>query len=602
MGTRPLIFAWLLPLLIAATDQVEVAPHEWLAKAREAHRNNDLDGAARFYNEIKFGDSVWPNKVIDFARINILRRKPQEAFRMMELLRTTDVAQPESGYYRALAFLLAKGCAAELPVENARWKALMNAHILRFNARYRSREYSGAPLEQAIGGVRQNHLGAKQFHALADIADIRVLAGQGCRLYGDRLKDPVKALHHEFVALREFHMLGKMEDFPHIAGEEQIRPRLLALALKEPKKDDELISELITYYKDLPLADWYKLHGDERRFLFKTLLAKEVYPKPPIPADNAGFAFVINMIKNIPPKEGVIWLDLLDWKQVSVKDREEILDHFLSDDGLNARPMCLMARAELYAQASDPTKALGIVRQLLINGESNGDMEVEQRAIDLGTQIFSEYRYDPRLLGGIQAALPSTLWPRVFRPVLIDESLTGHGERFETAMAVLTKAGRVRSLGFTEDDLTLLRALGARNGGAVEKIMRLWLKDRRLNNNRMTFLALLSERMIGLKDADFVGLQSFSTLTAEILKEFLERGQNDERTQELFAFFRTASSEEFIRGNETVRQGLVKAGTVNIRDDHGSPIQVKWTAPDQPNLRELLVMPVTAVGRDWAIQ
>jgi hypothetical protein len=594
--------ALLLPWLSAAADTEEVAPHQWLAKAREAHATNDMDGAARYYNEIRFGSSHWPDKVIDFTRINILRRKPQEAFRMMEMLRTIDIDEPEMKYYRALAFLLAKGCAAELPVENPRWKALMNAHILRFNARYRSREYSGAPLEQAINGTRQNHLGAKQFHALEDIPEVRVLAGQGCRLYGSRLQDPVKAQQHEYVALKEFHTLGKDPAFPPITGEQQIRPRLLFLALKHAKKDDLLIDELISYYKDLPLQDWYKLHGDERRFIFKTLLSKEVYPKAPIPTENAGFTFVINMIKNIPPKEGVIWLDLLDWKQVTIKDREEILDHFLTDDGLNARPMCLMARAELYAQASDPTKALGIVRQLLINGESNGEMQVEQRAIDLGSQIFSEYRYDPRLLGGIQAALPSALWPRVFRPVLIDESLTGHHERFENAMAVLNKAGRSRSLGFSEDDLLLLRALGSRNAGAVDKILRSWLKDRRLNNNRMTFLAMLSERMMGLKDTDFQGLKTFSQLVAEVLKDFLERGQNDERTQELFAFYRTASSEEFIRGNETVRQGLVKAGTVNIRDEHESPINVKWAAPDQPNVRELLVMPVSAVGRDWAIQ
>jgi hypothetical protein len=579
---------------------------ESLDAARQSLKAGDLTTAYRHYQSIDSASGDFSEKLGDLIRLQIIHKRTLSAFQLIEVARRMEIQIKDLDLMRATTMSLARLCAAEYSVENRFAKLLLVANSLRFSNRYRSRDYSAEPFSRASIGRRQNHLAASQMHSLQDLAKIRLISGQGCPVFSSLyLEDRSKTQPNELDVLEEWYWMrnefgtdsASLES--RIPGSESVVIRLLDLAIQENAK--ELTDLLLDQFQKSDIQKWVNLPFVEGRFLWQALIDKNLVAVPPYRPGQKEFDIAQQVFLSNRHIDYARWLALLDWSTVPAPQRETILEHLISLDSSERRGRAMILRAQLYAARGEIVNALGLIRELLIATSEPIDTETEDHAIRIAADVFTEYRADPTLRAAVQTSLPSSYWPRVFRPALVDEALRANKSSYDGITASLIKANKLRAIQLSEEQFEILNALKDRRLPAFTKIVRSWRESRRLGQAHMNFIALLAERTGRMSERSRESLGPYLFEINDLLREFIEKGQNDGRIQSLLAAFPPRPNQPFAKATETVQQGNVDAGVADLREATTIPIGMDWGTAARPPTRELIMMPVDAAGREWHI-
>jgi hypothetical protein len=579
---------------------------ENLDAARQSYKNGDLASAYRQYQAIDSRSADFADKLTDLIRHQLIQKRPLSAFQLVEVARRMELPIKDLDLMRATIMAQARLCAAEYSVDNHAAKLLLVANALRFSNRYRNRSYNAEPFSRASIGRRQNHLAPSQMHSLFDLSKIRLIPGQGCPVFSSLyLEDRSGIQQHELEVLEEWYLLntdyGTDSSQSKLAapGSESVVIRLLDLAIEENAKD--LATLLLDQYQKSDVQKWINLPFAEGRFLWQALIDKNLVAAPPYRPGQKEFEIAQQVFLSNRHIDYARWLALLDWSTVPAQQREKILEHLIGLDSSERRGRAMILRAQLYAARGEIVNALGLIRELLISASEPVDSDTEVLAISIAADIFTEYRADPTLRSAVQNSLPPSYWPRVFRPALVDEALRGNKKSFDGIIASLKKANKLRSVQLNDEQFDILDAFKDRQLAKFIKIIRPWREARRLGQMHLNFIALLAERVGRLSERSQTALSPFLYEISDLLRDFIEKGQNDGRMQALLAAFPKRPDQDFSKAAETVQQGNVDAGVVDLREATTIPIGLEWGTASRPPTRELIMMPVDATGREWHI-
>jgi hypothetical protein len=599
MGRALKIFAilgWGLALQAAGAG----AGH--LAQARAALDAGRNAEALEHYHKITERMPEYAEKLTDIVRYQLTSGQPTVAFQLIEIARRLRLPMADLDLYRALAMTRGRVCPAEQEVADPAAKMLLLAHTLRFHARFRDRNYDASPFEFATNGRRLQHLAASQTHYLEDIPRLRLLPGQGCPMFNGHFDNSLaEREREEFEMLKVWDKLITEIPFDQRPpGRDGVYIRLIDLA--HQLKDEAFLKELLVIYVDADADRWAQLPLAEGRFIWQLLMDRELKPKPPYHAKVPEHQLVKTIFLRNQHLDYARWLALIDWSTTAASDREKILEHLISLDSTARKGRAMILRAQLYAARGEIPNAIGLLRELLMTQTSEVDSETEALALKVAAEIFSEYRADPVLRAAVQNAVPSVHWPKIFRPVVIDEALRGNGRQFRELIAMLTKAGRQRSMQLTPEHLDMLEWIGDRNLNAFRQNLSRYQQSRRMPGALQSFFSMLAERAVRLTPEVRASLQPVFAEIRNLLRQFIEKGQNDGRMQSLYNAFPGDGADSFDQAAWTVQQGNVTAGVVDLRESTTIPIGVDWGKPGRPPLRDLLPMPGSATARDWIIQ
>jgi hypothetical protein len=479
---------------------------------------------------------------------------------------------------------------------------LLSAYAWRYSARFRAESYRGNPYRAAQHLETQTHLAGVFVHFLADIPRATLIPGKGCRFNRGAFKNPKEALIAEKDALSDYVDLveGEAGTTPLLPGHDAVVLRLLLLANQQ--KDQDLQNEVVKRYQGRDAAGWIKIPEPERRFVWGKLIEAKAFPPAPLPPGHKLEAVVRSIIMATNTLDVVPWLGAVDFDRWPAADRRQLYAHLVGIDGLPSRPRILLRQAQLAFDAGDMPGCLAIVRRLTLESEGEDDVAAQDAAARLAVAIFREYQFDDKMLGAIQASLPTPRWGQVDRAVLLDQALAGSVAGYERLLGRIKDGKGAVARALDAPALALLDPLARRNLPKFSRALDDAAARGRAAGGVFRLLGQIGERAAGLSAETLATLQPYFARLSAFLQAELQRGQNQAQLLELLHVFDPHAQGAWQKGSATVRAGVTQIGVVTLDagDALGNPY--RWEAPASLPLRDLVVIPHGVGDRSWLIR
>ena len=584
--------------LCAQAQQVDLL----LQQAREALAGGRLDQARGLYAQIPYPSPTWDAKLEDGVRLALLNGQGEQAWQAVQIAKRTLTHLTLGHYYEDLALTLGKICVlGDTKLPERSFKHLLDAYIYRNPSLFKPRRLLDSPFEGAEEGKRALALSRAKSPYLEDIAQTRLIPGQGCSSFSGRLQNRKEASRFEWQELLAWYDDFKRgEALTRLPGHEEVLMRLLELACVFNDKD--LQQELLAKYKTYTAEGWLGIASVERRFLWQKMIDAGIFPPPPLPIDHPLTPLVEKITLGCDDTSAIYWFGLIEVKELPGSHQMPIIKHLLAINDIPQRPYLLLLKARNLYQTGQMTAALAQIRSLLIQDEAQGDIVIEQKSVDIAAAIFTEYQYDEQVLGAIQSAIPVGYWGRIMHDLYLEHALAGNAKGMAVIAKVVQRSKQHGALRLQKDENEMLTALATRNMARFDAVLRRWRGMRHLSGGNINFLLDLGAGSFALSEEQLAAVDAYFRRIAEVVHQFLQEGaQPLEKLRELMPIFDRKNLTGWSLGAETVRQGTVKAGVVHLqKTDLALPFT--WSAPSNLPSKDLIAVPVSAGDRKWQIK
>jgi hypothetical protein len=590
-----------------------------IVEARALLLSNQVGAASAKYVLITPTSRAWPIRTEDAIRYNLLTKHYQDAWRLTQLAKRTDLAISELDYYASLSAVKAGGCPFGFSVSNPRFAALIHAYTYRFPQRFINKTPDIDPFEEASMGVAASYLQSSRTFRLRELQGAKIIKGAGCSFLAKRLGDDAQRMDFEFRHLNVWleitdgilkttegsgptnvNSISPPAEILKFAGSEEVKLRLLELASK--LKKTELVDRLVKPFLDYSEGQWIQIKAPENRFIWQKLVEAGLIGPLPLASDSKLGKIVKSIILASKDPEAVYWLGAVNFEKWPLKTQLEVVNHLLENEKIKQRPYLLRHKAwVMYFMGKFPD-ALAIVREITVEGASDGDKDVERSVVDLAMAVFAEYRYDKSLMGTIQASLSAEYWGEAFRGILVDNALSGNAKNYQIIKDFMSDGNRRRIAGVSRTQMPVLDALVARKFSEFQRLSSEWRRGRGLSSDAVHLSEILAKGVFALSAENRQQINSYLQSLAELLLQGLNHGGDQKHLEELIRLFDPENATAWSKGHSEVQQGSIKVGVANLRDPFFFEKPYTWKAPESLPRRELLFVPKSTGDRDWIIE
>jgi hypothetical protein len=628
-GARAFLIAIALAAGLAAPAKARAGePESALQEGRAALARKDLSAALAAYRPIGPRDALWPDKAEDLIRFHLIEKRPLEAWRIVQLARRIGRAPPQFRDYERLATLRAGACPLALEGNDEAATALLSAAAFRASDRLFAR---GGDFANS-GAEPGSSLAPGLTHFLADIPKAELIKGQGCRLPKLFLASSAQAsLRSEERGLAQ--ALGAHFDAAHPLD---AMPRLLILArglfLASEARDDSARGQYLALRPSAAAMPWSALPDPERRLFFRAYFAGarlSELPEASRPEAQAAAVAIVRDGSLAEPGASLgPWLAFIDLESISARPRAALLARAEKSGAFEGRAWALYQLARAQHEAGQATDALTTLRRLLVEGEEALDSDLENACVELTARIFSEHQLNERVIGALQASVPSRLWGSLLEQARLQAAFEGRARDFNSLSTMARKRGSaVGSGGLAQD------AAWALLGSIARRDRRRFAID--LKHEERTSLRarkFVAGRLARYLASDPSGpgapgngraraeLAPFAQALAQDLQSRLKArptsGEPDnsagnpttvaadelaDLAAALAAAHGSQAGDSWSAGAQSVRRGTVRVGVAKAAPGPPIPNSIKIDAPAALPLRELIFVPGDVAGRAWTL-
>ncbi len=572
-----------------------------LESARQALLKGDFETADQHYRKISPDDPLFKERIEDAIRFQILKKYYREAWRLTQVAERINLEFDDLEYYEKLTAVRSGACLFGYKKYNNIRDSLMMAYTYRYYRKFIGGDFDEDAQGIAEQGKRVSYLEPNRTFYLNDIPKAKILPRMGCRLGSGRFEERETSQRYELSWLKSwFRLYNRQPEEEQLQGSGAVLLRLLLLADKFV--DEQTADEVLVIYQKLQPESWLDLPDHERRYIWQRMQEWELLKPPPYSLNSKEGRVILEILTRSQSNNDSYWLSQIEISKWPAGLQDRILKRLLNRPEVKLRPQLLHQKMLLNYRKGEIVEALSTIRQLLIDGDSESDQEVESNAIKVALAIFSEYRYDRTILGAIQTALPAEAWSRVFRSLLIRHALAGNRRAFAIMMDELEKSGRNRQLGLSKKQMSAIKALLDRNGASFRQQLNGMKRAKKFSGEGIRFLELVASELIALDQSQRSSVSRFLKLMTEELENHVVRSSNPKRYEGILATLDDKRFSQWMKGSETVKRGILIVGAVDLRNRQIKEAKFTWRAPASLPRRPLLVMPVTAVKRDWHIR
>jgi hypothetical protein len=547
-----------------------------------------LQAAHKSFALIAFRDEVWLKKSESLLRYHLLRGSPQEAWRIVQILKRVRKPVLHLNDYERLAVFKSRSCALALAGGDESQKLLVEAVTFRYAQSF----FNGRSGASRIEGT---NLAAGVTPYLTEIPGMQLIPGNGCRFEKLKIKLDKGAAKEELSRLLAY--LARVDGSgPRTADELLILARALQLAIDMKNPDSEVeLSSRLPPENQIP---WIALPDPERRRLFSYYFPAERIEALPVEKRNRAQAIALEVLAKESDVKSVEWLGLVDLSTLSRKEKLALLEKLEKRGSFPGRAWVLIEIAEGRYQAGDATGALTTLRRLLLENEEATDLALDERAVDLAAEIFAEHRFDDKLQGALQAALPSRLWSQLIETSLTKAAFGGRANEF--ARIAKLSAARKTVGGVRERQIELLRSLSRRDLPSFRKTLRSFGRGGTADRDLMRIAGIFISELTPRTSQETRALAPFAQDIGRELRARLRPG--DTRTDEINDLAQALESDSaWAEGAQSVRKGIVKVGVAKWEAAHSVPASFQLKAPAQLPIRELIYVPDQIAGQGWRL-
>ena len=555
-------------LLIAAFIASPSAIATPLDDGRTALSQGKLPDALQILSPIDPSQSEYTDKIEALARYHLTRDEGLEAWRILQVGRRVRRAKPEWNDLERLAIFQSRACPLSLaasPASDAR-AHLLNAAVYRLRPAI-FRDGNGGPDRAEPDDT---HLARGLVPYLKAIPKTTLLANQGCRLP----KALVNRKGLPSIELSElFAYLESGENSEGLADRVLILVRALELAANDAEKTARIEALLP------PPASiaWRDLPDAERQWLFVHAFGGRSLPE--IAEEKRAEAERIATMILETPDASPLWISMIQLNQLPLKTRIDLLAKVDAKGGsYKGRAWVLFELARARYEDGQTVSALTILRRLLVEREEPIDDSIEDASVTLASHVFTEYRLDKKIIGALDASLPSRLWRTMLTRTAMRAAIAARPSELNS---IETLAARRNST----LDLELLKPLARRDLKRFQKELRY------LNPE---FARTLASYMV--EEKALPSLAPYAAAAAERLRT-VGNGPNAE-TDDLIRLLTTAKS-EWAKGNASVRQGVVKVGVARRTRLDAAPASFALEPPATLPRRDLFFIPDPKTDHGW---
>lgn len=573
-----------------------------LAKGRSLLESGKLLEAQRAYGEIPVEDPLWQEKVEDLLRYHLVKGQPQEAWRIVQLLRRTKRAPENVDDYERLALHRSGACPLAVPAHRTLHGHLIDAATYRHPQRYLRTDASDklVPVEGAS-------LAAGLVPHLRDIPATKLAKGQGCRvakamLIGDSEE---KVRRAELEALnRALSLLGPVGPFTaeeHANGGSSVKERLLvgARAIELTKKigNEAGAKALLANLPRDTEVPWLELPDPERRWIFIHYFGADTHSALKGEKKEHAKKIAISVISKANEPAAADWLAMVDLNGLALKERSSLLARVEKLGAFSGRGWVLYELARSYALENCIPESLTVLRRLLLEREEAIDEPIERASVDLAARIFGEHRFEERLVGAMQAALPSRLWSEMVEGALVRAAFAAREREFGRIVGLRKSAASRESLRGVETDLW--RRLAARDAAGFKRQLKSFAKGSAADNTLIAMAGKFASELAGRGSED----RSLSSFAEALGDELRGRVRSDDgRTDRLVDFARALGSRgDWSEGARSTSRGSVNVGVARYQSADLRPSEFRLKEPGALPLRELTFVPDGTTGRGWRL-
>lgn len=579
-------------------DVVKVSQTDVLKMARQMLDSSDVSGATKAYALLPFGTPMWTEKVEDLIRHHLLNGSSLEAWRLVQLLKRVRLATALTREYEKLAVFKSLGCPLALHSVDAHRNALLNAASYRFQ--------SVAMSSSSVSAVEGTSFGPGITPFLADIPRARILRGQGCRLAkfaGKTATRPRLELDSLLVALKSFPTTEVMTEK---------LPRLLVLAralqlhsdIPTAEQDSKLAAQLERFLPTEGEINWSEVPDEERRRLFSRYFPGEQIVELPVSLKKRAHEIAMQILKRPVSVKDVDWLSMVDLSVLTIEKKIALFSAIEKTGTFAGRAWVLYSLAEAYYELEKPMETLAILRRMLREKEEETDAALDEAMVDLAARIFSEHRFDERLLGAMQAAMPSRLWWQMVDSAAIRAAIYGRDREFLKIQSLMLKKNALSPM--LKAQVSLWSALAKRDQRSFSKQLR--ALDRGGGTDRLlrSLGGIMASEFAASVEAPSGSLASdawkeVSPFAQELAVEIRSRIRpGDTRANELADLSLLLERESaWADGGRSVKNGAVVLGVARFKRRDFKKAEFRLKPPATIPLRELIYLPDKATARGW---
>lgn len=534
-----------------------------LEEGRSALSENRLADALVAYKPVTLSDPQFADKLEDLVRYHLNRNEGLEAWRVIQIGRRVRVAKPGWLDLERLAVFRAGACPLALDGHDRARELLLNAGIYRF-----------MNFEKTEGEREENvaNLAPGLVPYLRDIPSTTLLRQQGCRVAKQLVRDKRSLRKAELKEILNYLNLGAKEKSN--VADVLLSLRALELASDEPKLAGR-IRDSLPKPSDLP---WSELPDSERQWLFVHSFGGKKLDEIALERRDEAQSIAL---ANLRAEDATpYWLAGVDLESLKPRERAELLSRVEKKGGSYAgRAWILFELARTRSQLGEMNEALTLLRRMLVENEETPDEKIEQASVNLAAQIFSEHRLDQKVMGALDAALPSRLWRSLLTQAIMRAALGGRASE----LAALEKIASRRN---SRLDVELLRPLAKRN---LQKF-----------KFEVQYVTIDFARFFAAYLLEFpktTPLVPYANAVAERLRRMA--GSEDER-KDLIQILSTSES-DWVKGAIAVRQGVVKVGVARWPQTPLRPANFLLNPPETLDRRELFYVPDLKTERGWKL-
>lgn len=577
-----------------------------LQTAREKLVKGDLATAQKSYAAIPFGEPLWIEKVEDLVRYHLLKGTPLEAWRLVQILKRVRLSPNAISEYEKLTVFKSQGCPLALRAVDARRDALLDAASYRYQSIVKSSANSVRAVEGASVGP-----GIVPF--LADIPRTRIIRGRGCRLAkfaGGETSRAKLELKFLLSALQTFGPVdATVDQLPRL----MIAARALQLLTELPieLRDKRLSIELGKFLPKESEINWSEVPDEERRRLFSRYFPTEKKDELEASLRNRAHEIAMQVLRNPTDPKDADWLAMVDLSKLAVEEKISLFSALEKTGSFEGRVWILFSLADAHYEAGHATEALSVLRRLLREGEEKTDAAFDEATVDLAARIFSEHRFEERLVGAMQAAIPSRLWWQMVDGAAVRAAIRGQAADFAKIQSLMIKKSALGSM--MKAQVSLWAALASRDFKSFSKRLRSLDRGNATDRLLISLGGILASEMvssIGAADAapaDALSGDAVWKKTAPYARELAAEIRSrirpgDARANELGDLAQILESESaWSDGGRSVKKGAVVLGVAKFKRRVPQRSEFRLKPPVAIPLRELIYLPDNATARGWVL-
>ena len=262
----------------------------------------------------------------------------------------------------------------------------------------------------------------------------------------------------------------------------------------------------------------------------------------------------------------------------------------------------LLSLAQLYWEKEQMKEVFPLLRRLLVlNSDGLSDSEREA-ALNLASDLFSEVLWNETERGAFQASVPAQLWKEFYQKALRELALKGNSRGFEKLISNknVKKILRPRYL-------ELLGLIVHRNLRIFKKIFTQELTHHRVNKDFQLIIDDLATSQFTESIEARLELRNFRNIVVMYLKKELDNMHGQKNAEPLQQLIHTLNDEEntkdqWITGNQTVRKGILKLGSVSLKKNLVFENPFKFIEPKKIPLLDLIFLPIGLGGEKWILE